>query len=118
MMRLTRADQKTVLLANLEVADTLWTRTKGLLGRNRLEDGHGLWIKRCNNIHTFFMKFPIDLVFLNRKMMVTKTLKGVPPGRLIGPVFSASSVLELQAGFLETHPIATGETLHVDTALS
>ena len=71
-----------------------------------------------NSIHTCFMKFPIDLVFLNRKMVVTKTIPAVPPGRIIFPVWRASSVIEFSEGFLEAHPLRVGEKLHVDSALS
>jgi uncharacterized membrane protein (UPF0127 family) len=115
-MRVKVADK--TWLEHLEVADTLWTRTKGLLGRSKLAPQSGLWIKRCNSIHTFFMQFPIDVVFLNKQMVVTKTISQVAPGRVILPVWRASSVIELSAGFLESHPLKVGEKLHVDPALS
>src|SRR5665213_4569465 len=108
-MRLTVESTNATLLENLEVADTLWSRTKGLLGRTHLNADCGLWILRTNSIHTFFMKFSIDLVFLNKKMVVTKVISGVKPGRLILPVWRASSVIELKAGFLEAHPLRVGE---------
>jgi uncharacterized protein len=116
-MRL-RMESGQTLPAEIEVAKSLWSRTKGLLGRSHLPPDQGLWILRCNSIHTFFMKFPIDLVFLNRKMEVTKTISKVGPGRFIFPVWRASSVIELSEGFLEAHPLRVGEKLHVDTALS
>ena len=115
-MRLIRGTEN--IIANLEVANTLWSRTRGLLGRSHLPQDRALWILRCNSVHTFFMKFPIDLVFLNRKMEVAKTFKGVKPGRFIWPVWRASSVIELSAGFLEKHPLQVGEKLHVDPSLS
>ena len=83
-MRLICASDGKILLEDLQVARTLWTRTIGLLGRTSLPANQGLWILRCNSIHTFFMKFPLDLVFLNGKMAVTKTIKGVAPGRGLG----------------------------------
>lgn len=107
-----------ILVEKLEVADTFWSRTRGLLGRSGLSHDEALWIKRCNSIHTYFMKFPIDLIFLNRKMEVTRTIPNVKPGRLIWPVWSASSVIELASGFLETRPLKIGERVHVDTSLS
>lgn len=115
-LRLETSDQS--LLENLEVAKSLWARTKGLIGRKNLPQDHGLWILRCNSIHTFFMKFPIDLVFINRQMVVIKTFSGVRPGRIVWPVWRASSVIEFSEGFLIKHPIRIGEKLHVDSALS
>jgi len=107
-----------LLLENLEVASSFWSRSKGLLGRKSLPPTQGLWILRCNSIHTFFMNFAIDLVFLDKKMVVRKTLKGVRPNRLVLPVWRASSVIELSDGFLEKSPIRVGEKLHVDPTLS
>jgi uncharacterized protein len=83
-----------------------------------LPANEALWILRCNSIHTFFMKFPIDVVFLNRKMEVTKVLMNVKPGRLVMPDWRASSVIEFSGGFLESHPLTIGEKLNVDSALS
>ena len=106
------------LLERLQVADSLWTRTKGLLGRQNLPENEGLWILRCNSIHTFFMKFAIDLVFVDRNLKVLKTYRGVKPGRVIFPVWHATSVIELKSGFLNKHPLRQGEQLHVDPTLS
>jgi uncharacterized membrane protein (UPF0127 family) len=107
-----------ILVQNLEVAKSFYARSKGLLGRKDLPMDRGLWILRCNSVHTFFMRFPIDLVFLNRKMLVTKVIADVRPGRVVWPVWSASSVIELRAGYLKEHPIRVGEKLNVDSALS
>lgn len=117
-MRLMTAANGQTLLSKLEVADTWWARSKGLLGRSQLPEDQGLWILKCNSVHTFFMKFAIDLVFLNKQMEVTKTFTRVKPGRLVLPVIGARSVIELSEGFLEKHPLQVGDKLHVDTALS
>lgn len=116
MMRLKRADQ--ILVPQLEVASTFAQRAKGLLGRRELPTGRALWIKPCNSVHTFFMKFAIDLIFLDRDLRVLKTLANVPAGRLTLPVWAATSVVELPAGFLAGHNVKPGEQLHVDSALS
>jgi len=116
MRRLMREQQ--VLVPRLEVADTLRTRNKGLLGRDSLPADQALWILQCSSVHTFFMRFKIDLVFLNSKMVVTRIAKRVPPGRLVLNFFSAASVIELSEGFLDKQPIRVGEKLHVDPAVS
>ena len=117
-MRLYSKKTTKTLVPKLEVATSLWERTKGLLGRSELPADSGLWIHRCNSIHTFFMKFPIDLVFVDRKMVVKKTMHKVKPNRFVFPVLWATSVIELSPGFLENNPIAVGEQLHVDHPLS
>ncbi len=117
-MRLNRETTGQTLVPNLVVAKTLWQRNKGLLGRERLPEGEALWILRCNSIHTFFMRFAIDLIFLDSKMSVRKTVGQVKPGRVVLPVWRASSVVELPAGFLSQHELLVGEKLNVDPALS
>lgn len=117
-MHMLKGPDSKVLIRDLEVASTLWQRTRGLLGRSELPFDRALWILRCNSIHTFFMKFPIDVVFLNRRMQVTKTFTHVKPWRMIWPIWNASSVIEFSEGFLEKNPVRIGEELHVDRSLS
>lgn len=117
-MKLLRKSTQQPLVPQLVVADSTWTRMKGLLGRKHLPNSEGLWILHCNSIHTFFMKFPIDLIFLSRKMVVTKVVSNVRPGRLIWPVLSASSVVELSEGFIKQHNVQIGEEFYVDRSLS
>jgi uncharacterized membrane protein (UPF0127 family) len=86
-----------VLASSLEVADSGKLRNKGLLGRNGLDPGEGLWIVPCESVHTFFMRFPIDLVYLDRKYRVRKVRSAVGAWRL-SVCLTAHSVLELPAG--------------------
>jgi len=65
-----------------EVAASFWSRLKGLIGRSGLPPGKGLLIPRCNAIHTCFMRFPIDAMFLDRHDKVVKTIRNIRPGRL------------------------------------
>lgn len=101
-----------VLLASrLEKADRFAARIKGLLGRRGLEPGHGLWIEPCKQIHTFFMRFPIDVVFIDSRHHVLSTHSGVLPWRLSPFLFSAQSVLEFPANGLEGR-VRVGDRLH------
>ena len=84
----------------VETADSSSTRNKGLLGRTGLEPGTGLWIVPCEAIHMFFMKFAIDVVYIDKKKRVRKTVKALAPWRL-SACFSAHSVLELPVGAIE-----------------
>ncbi len=100
----------TVLATRLEVADDASRRSKGLLGRDGLEVGQGLWIVPCESVHTFFMKFPIDLVYLDRKNRVKKVRSAVGPWRL-SACLSAHSVLELPAGTIRATLTEVGDAL-------
>jgi hypothetical protein len=100
----------TVLATELEVADTGPKRNRGLLGRNGLETGAGLWIVPCESVHTFFMRFPIDLVYLDRRNRVRKVRSAVGPWRL-SACLSAHSILELPAGVIQSSQTQKGDML-------
>jgi uncharacterized membrane protein (UPF0127 family) len=107
-MKVVNTTRQTVLASNLEVADTGPTRNKGLLGRTGLNEGEGLWIIPCESVHTIGMKFPIDLVYLDRKLCVRKVRGNVPAWRL-SVCFSAHSILELPAGTISTTKTVPGD---------
>jgi uncharacterized protein len=100
----------TTLAECMEVADTSAKRNKGLLGRKTLNAGEGLWIIPCESVHTFFMQFSIDLVYLDRKKSIRKLRHGVPPWRISG-CLTAHSVLELPAGTLQNTQTKMGDVL-------
>ncbi len=85
----------------VRLADSFRARSQGLLGRAGLGSEEGLWIVPCGMIHTFFMRFPIDVVFLDRGLNVRRVVENLKPWRLSPWVFSAHSVLELPGGFLQ-----------------
>lgn len=105
----------TVLADRVESADRGATRRKGLLGRDGLAPGEGLWIVPCESVHTFFMRFPIDLVYLDRKMRVRKVRSGVPPWRL-SACLSAHSVIELASGSVRGSRTEPGDNLEFSPA--
>lgn len=94
-----RVDGK-VLAHKITIADNLFKRTKGLMFSRELPQGNALIIPRCNAIHTCFMRFPIDVMFLDRDLNVLKIIRNVAPWRLVPPVFGASYVVELPANTL------------------
>ncbi len=102
-----------LLIENLEIAESYFARAKGLLGRKNLASHDALLIKPCNNIHTFFMKFTIDCVFVNKTYKVEKVFSRVGPFRIKGPVWKANSVIEFSEGFVEKWNIKAGDQLHV-----
>lgn len=105
----------TVLATCLEVADSGPKRNKGLLGRKGLAAGGGLWIVPCESVHTFFMQFPIDLVYLDRKNIVKKVRDSVGPWRL-SACLSAHSIIELPAGTIRDTQTQPGDTLEFSPA--
>ncbi len=104
------ATRGTVLAAEVVKADTSAARSRGLLGRTSLRPSEGLWIVPCPMIHTFFMKFSIDAVFLDSRHFVVRVLENLKPWRVSPWVFKARSVLELAAG-TSTGAVAVGDRL-------
>jgi uncharacterized membrane protein (UPF0127 family) len=100
-----------VVADRVEVATSLWARGRGLLARARLEPGAGLLIDPCNSIHTFFMRFAIDAVFLDRENRVVRILHNLRPWRLSWVFFRARRVLELPAGAARAAGLEPGERL-------
>ncbi len=90
------------------LATSLGARVKGLLGRSSLPAGEGLLIRPCKGIHTFFMKFPIDAVFLDKDNRIVAITRDLSPYRLTPIYFKASAVLELPAGAL-SEDVAVGD---------
>ena len=94
------ATRNVPIATKVERADTTASRNKGLLGRASLAADEGLWIVPCPMIHTFFMKFPIDVLFLDAELVVRRVIEDLRPWRLSPWVLSARSVLELKGGVL------------------
>jgi uncharacterized membrane protein (UPF0127 family) len=115
MAVLTNKTKHLQLSDQVTIAGTMVSRMIGLLGKSSLSANEMLWIKNCNSIHTFFMKFPIDCVFLNKNMIVCDLRSNVVPWRIIAPVFSARTVIEMPAGQIQALNIQVGDQLHVGT---
>lgn len=102
MVRAINQTRGTILSAQVEEAVTAAARGKGLMGRPGLASGAGMLIGSgpipMMWIHTFFMRFPIDLVFLDRANQIVRIVANVKPWRLTAPVFGARAVVEIEAG--------------------
>ena len=110
---LVRNQTRSVIVAcSAEVAASSTTRRRGLLGRQSLDAGGGLWITPCESIHTCGMKFPIDLIYLDRSKRVRKTRASVVPWRL-SMCLLAHSVLELPAGTIDRTQTRPGDQLEL-----
>jgi len=114
-MRVANLTRHSLLATQLEVADSASKRSKGLLGRKLLAPGEGMWIVPCESVHTFAMKFPIDLVYLDRNLRIKKVRNAVPPWRL-SACLSAHSILELPAGAIRNTRTQAGDLLEISPA--
>jgi len=110
LLRVTNPIRNTILATCMEQAGTAAERSKGLLGRKGLPPGGGLWIVPCESVHTFWMQFPIDLVYIDRKKRIKKLRSNVPPWRL-SACLSAHSILELPAGTIQSTLTQVGDML-------
>ena len=99
-----------VVCEQCHVADSPWPRMRGLLGRRGLESGEGLLLRPTGSVHTFFMRFPIDVVFLSREGEVLKVAQALPPWRTAG-ARRAKAALELAADEAERREIRVGTRL-------
>ena len=102
----------TLLASAAELANRGPSRRKGLLGRDALGDGEGLWIVPCEAVHTFGMRFPIDLVYLSRNRRVKKVRSAVPAWR-VSACLTAQSVLELPAGTIARTQTCAGDQIEL-----
>jgi uncharacterized membrane protein (UPF0127 family) len=112
-LRVANQTRGRVLADRADIANTSATRRTGLLKHQGLEPGEGLWIAPCEGVHTFGMKFTIDVVFLSRKKQVLKTRPAMVKRRI---AFSlrAYSVLELPAGTLAETGTVAGDQLEFE----
>lgn len=99
-----------VVVEQCLVADGMLTRMRGLLGRSELPRGEGILLRPAGSIHTFFMRFPIDVVFLDNSDTVVGVERYVKPWRAAARR-GAKSVLELAAGEADARALAAGQRL-------
>jgi len=100
-----------VMADRVAVADTRETRRTGLLGRKGLDGGEGLWIVPCRGVHTFQMRFAIDVIALDERGVVVDRVVNLKPWRIRLPRPGTSGVLELPAGWLDRTGTALGHRI-------
>lgn len=105
--------RKSILGFNVCLADTPRARRTGLLKRDKLNPGEGLWIYPTQAIHTFGMRFPIDVVFIDKHLRVKRIYHRLAPSRLTSLVWSAQSVIELPSGSLAVTQTSVGDELQI-----
>ena len=113
MMKAVNRQTGKVLATDVRVADNLFTRMKGLLGKKELPQGQALWIKPCFSVHTFFMKFAIDVIFLNKKNQIIASVSNLSPNRMTRLYPQSFSVLELPPGTIVAMNSEIGDIIEI-----
>jgi len=110
-MRLIRRDDDAVIAEQVETARRLVRRIVGLIGRREFPPGCALVIPRCRQVHTFFMRFPIDVVFLDEDNRVLRAESDVKPYGITGRCRGGFAVVELPAGTVARFGICPGDEM-------
>lgn len=113
-MNVYNSSKNIVIATEVKVAKNFFTRTIGLLSRKSLSKEEGLVIKPCSSIHTFFMKFAIDVLFVNKKGQIVALYENVKPWRVLPLHFTSSYVIELPAGTILDKNIDKWDVVRVD----
>jgi uncharacterized membrane protein (UPF0127 family) len=110
--------RQSYLATALAVADTHWTRLRGLLGlaSSDFRNGSGLWIVPCHGVHTLGMGFPIDVVYLDRAMTVIHIQNDLRPWRFAPVRTQAASVLELPSRTAAESRTVVGDKIEITIA--
>ena len=95
------------------VANTLGSRALGLMFRSQLDPGSGLVIKPCSSIHMFFMRFPIDVAFVDAEGLVVRAYHAIKPWRVSSVVRGAKAAIELEPGALAKAGVERGNRLRM-----
>lgn len=95
----------------MRLANTFWTRAKGLLGKKELGQGEGLIITPCSSIHSFGMRFLFDAIFLNKDLVVIRVVPNIGPCRILY-VPGSRHVVELPAGATLQHQIQLNHRMY------
>jgi len=112
-MLLVNARSGRTIASDVELAVTRAERRRGLLGRDSLAPSAALVISPCWSIHTAFMRFPIDAVFVDRSGQAVRIVRDLAPWRIaVAP--RAHAVVELPAGSLAAHDVRIGDDLHLE----
>jgi uncharacterized protein len=108
------------LATRLAVADTHWSRFCGLMGKPPREfgDGHALWITPCRGVHTWGMRFPIDVAYLDPNNVIVHLETGLRPWRFAPIRLKATSVLELPEHTLKATGTTIGDELEIHSTPS
>lgn len=113
-MKLVDLHSRQVIAENVAGAYNFYQRFKGLMFKKHFPAGSGLHISPCPSIHTFWMKFPVDVLYLSRQMEVLEVDKELHPGKIGKKVKGTASVIELPVGSIQAADLAPGDVLALE----
>ena len=116
-MRIVNESKKSTIANYVILADTFFGRLKGLMFRRNLDIGEGLMLSPCNMIHTFGMRFNLDIIFLSKDNVVLYIIENFPPGKSSPMIHKANRVIELPVGTLKKSDTKLGDYLTFNHAL-
>lgn len=102
-----------LLADRVVLANTFFTRLRGLIGRRRLAPADALWLRPCNGVHTWWMHYAIDVIFLDRELRIVKLVENMRPFRLTAPHRAARSVLEMSVHTISQVQLKVGDQLEI-----
>lgn len=108
-MQIRNLTRNAELAGSARVARTIWSRFIGLLGRSSLDPGQALVLEPCGSVHTAFMRFTIDVLFLDRSGRVVKAIPSLKPFRVSGMLWGAHTTVELPSGVIAATGTAVGD---------
>ena len=110
-MKVRNKTKNSIIVEKAIMADTFWRRLVGLMGKAELGDNSGLILTPCNSVHTMFMRFPIDVIFLNHKLEILLIKQDLRPWSISPIVAGAQYVLEVNAGKALEGRTEVGDTI-------
>ena len=113
-MRIENQTRGTLVAASAQEARSFSQKLFGLMGQKMLPPSGGLLIHHTNWIHTFWMRFPLDLIYVDRAQRVVGLEAALPPNRIGKPFWSAQSVIELSAGTIQNSQTQVGDQLRFE----
>ena len=113
-MRVRNLSRDADLADRATVADNFWRRLRGLLGRDGLEAGEGLVIKPCTSVHMLGMRFPLDVLYLDRAGTVLRVLPALRPGQFGPVVWRSHMAVEFPAGTIAATGTVPGDRVELE----
>jgi uncharacterized protein len=112
-LKILNKTKNTVIAHKGTIADTFFSRLVGLLNRSSLSPKEALIITRCNSIHMFFMRFSIDVIFINKEDCVVGLVEGIKPFHLSPIYFKSTYAIELAEGIITQSQTSLGDEIEI-----
>jgi uncharacterized protein len=113
-MRLVNLDTGAVLAERVEIASTFWKRLRGLMFTSGLAGGTGLYLQPCRSVHTFFMKYSIDVIHLDDSFRIVGLEHSIKPGQIGSSYHGTASIVELPEGMIVKTCTAVGQAVQFE----